>query len=72
MSGLGRAFLILGLVFVAVGLVLTLAPQVPLLGRLPGDIRIERGGFRLYFPIASCVLISAAITLVLQLLARLR
>ena len=72
MSGLGRAFLVLGLVFVAVGLVLTLAPQVPLLGKLPGDLRIERPGFRLYVPIATCLLISAVITLVLGVVSRLR
>ena len=70
MDALGRSLLILGLVFVAVGLVLTLGPQVPLLGKLPGDIRIERAGFRLYFPITTCLLISALISLGLAFFSR--
>jgi hypothetical protein len=72
MGGIGRGLVILGVVFAAVGLLLMLFPQVPLLGKLPGDIRIERPGFRFYFPIATCLLISAIVSLLLQFLARLR
>lgn len=68
----GRLLIVAGLVLVAVGLLVQLAPQVPLLGRLPGDLRIERDGFRLYVPITSCVVVSVALTLLLNLVGRLR
>jgi hypothetical protein len=72
MEALGRGLVILGVVFALVGCVLWLAPQVPYLGKLPGDLRIERAGFTLYFPITSCVLLSAVLTLLAQLWSRLR
>ena len=68
----GRLLFWLGLSFVVVGLVLQLAPQVPWLGKLPGDIRIERPGFSFTFPLTTCVLISVVLTLVANLVARLR
>lgn len=56
-------FLVLiGLVIVGLGIVWLLAPSIPWLGRLPGDIRIERGNFKFYFPVVTCVLISLLLT----------
>jgi len=72
MEALGRGLVILGVVFALVGFVLWLSPQVPFLGKLPGDIRIERPGLRLYFPITTCVLLSVVLTLVAQLWSRFR
>ena len=72
MDLLGRGLMTLGMVFVAVGFLLWLSPQIPLLGKLPGDLRIERPGFALYLPITSCLVVSAAVSLVAALLARLR
>ena len=72
MERLARLFLVIGVVFVAIGLLLQLAPSIPWLGRLPGDIRIEREGLRLYLPLTSCLVVSAAVSLVLSLLARWR
>jgi hypothetical protein len=69
---LARTLILLGVVLVAVGFVLSLAPQVPWLGKLPGDLRIERGGMRLYLPITTSILLSAVLTLLLSLLSRLR
>ncbi len=64
-SGLGWVLLIIGLSIAGIGLVFILAPSIPWLGRLPGDIRIERENFRFYFPLATCLLLSALLTLVL-------
>ena len=72
MEALGRGLVILGVVFALVGCVLWLAPQVPVLGKLPGDIRVERPGFRLYLPITTCVLLSVVLTLLAQLWSRFR
>ena len=70
MDAIGRSLMILGVVFVVVGFVLWASPQIPLLGKLPGDLRIERPGFRLYVPITTCVLISAVLSLLSHLLSR--
>ena len=69
-AGFGWMLLILGLVIAGVGLVWILAPAIPWLGRLPGDIRIEREHFKVYFPLATCVLISTVVTLIVWLLRR--
>jgi hypothetical protein len=69
---LGRLLVVFGVVMVVVGLLIQLAPSIPWLGKLPGDLRIERGGFRLYFPLASCLVISVVLTLLLQLFSRFR
>lgn len=72
MRDVGRLLVLAGAVLVVVGALVWLAPGVPLLGRLPGDIRIERPGFRLYLPLASCLLVSAVLSAALWLFARLR
>jgi len=65
--------LLMGLFVLVLGLILTFAPRlrIPFLGRLPGDIRIEREGFSFYFPIVTCILLSVLLTLLLNLIARL-
>jgi hypothetical protein len=72
MDALGRSLTILGVVFAVVGLLLWMNPQIPWLGKLPGDLRIERPGFRLYFPITTCVLVSLVLSLLAHLVSRLR
>mgnify|MGYP003694131001 CR=1 FL=1 len=52
MSSVARALIWIGVIFVAVGLLLAAVPSLPL-GRLPGDLRIERPGLRVYLPITS-------------------
>ena len=54
----------LGLVLAGIGLVWILVPSIPWLGRLPGDIRIERENFRFYFPLVTCLLFSLLLSLV--------
>jgi hypothetical protein len=66
----GRWLLVTGLVIAAVGLLLLFTDRVPWLGRLPGDIRVERGNWRFYFPIATSLLISVILTLLLNLFRR--
>ncbi len=67
----GRLLLVLGLLLVVLGLMWLYAPGLlTWFGRLPGDIRIEREGFRFYFPLTSMLLVSLALTLVFNLLLR--
>jgi hypothetical protein len=64
-SGFGWILLVLGLVLAGVGLIWILAPAIPWLGRLPGDIRIERQTYRFYFPLMTCLLLSVVLSLIL-------
>lgn len=64
---MGKLLIVAGLLIAGVGLLLTLG--VPI-GRLPGDIVLRRGNATLYFPIATCLVISVVLTLVAMLLRR--
>ena len=57
--------IVVGLLVVGAGIVWLLAPNLPWLGRLPGDIVIERENGRFYFPITTCLLLSAVLSLVM-------
>ena len=68
MNGLGRPLIIMGLVLVAIGLLISFAPRLPTwLGRLPGDITIKRDNFSFYFPLVTCLIISAILSFVMWL-----
>jgi len=68
---IGKVFIIFGIILVAVGVILLLAGKIPWLGRLPGDIHIKGKNWTLYFPIATCVVLSIILTLIFLLLSRL-
>jgi hypothetical protein len=72
MEPLARLLILAGIVLLVLGVLLHFSPSVPHLGRLPGDIRIERPGFHLYIPITSCLLASVILTAVLWVVSRLR
>lgn len=69
---LGRGLIILGATLVGFGLALVVAPKLPWLGRLPGDLLIQRERFWFSFPLASCLLASLLISLLLWLVGRFR
>ena len=72
MTTLGKWLFFLGLGVALLGSLVWLVGRTGLpLGRLPGDIRIEREGLSFYFPLATSILISVGLTLLLNLLARL-
>jgi Protein of unknown function (DUF2905) len=64
-----RWLIIAGVVLIAVGLAWPLVTKLGL-GRLPGDIRIERDGFSFYFPITTGLIISIVVSLILWLLRK--
>lgn len=70
MQEIGRFLVVAGAVAVVVGAVLMLAPRVPWLGRLPGDIVIHRGPLTLYAPLMTSLVLSIVITLLLNLFWR--
>jgi hypothetical protein len=67
-SGFGWMLVIVGLVIAGIGLVWVFVPNLPRLGRLPGDIVIERENGRFYFPIVTCIVLSVLLSLVMWLI----
>jgi Protein of unknown function (DUF2905) len=67
-SSFGWMLVIGGLVIAGIGLIWLLVPNLPRLGRLPGDIVIERQNSRFYFPIVTCIVISVVLSLAVWLI----
>ena len=70
MPELGKLLVVFGGIVMLLGLALWSGIGVGWLGRLPGDIRIERGSSGFYFPIVTCVIISVLLSLLLALFRR--
>ena len=58
----GWLLIIVGLIIAGIGTVWLLAPHLPWLGKLPGDIVVERENFRFYFPVVTCIVISVVLS----------
>jgi len=65
----GKFLIIAGTVIIVIGLIFMLSDKIPL-GRLPGDISVGSGRFKLYIPVATSVLLSVALTIILNFFAR--
>ena len=73
MAPLGKFLVVFGLVVAGLGLVFWGASSVPMLnrlGRLPGDIFVQRGNFTFYFPFATAIIVSVVLSLLLALMRR--
>jgi len=70
MPELGKMLVILGVAMVVVGLALWSGFGAGWLGKLPGDIRVERGNSAFYFPIVTCIIISIVLSLIFSLFRR--
>ena len=70
MTDIGKALIVLGLAIVLVGVVLTFFGRIPWLGRLPGDIHVQRGSWSFYFPLATSLLLSVVLSLLFYVLGR--
>lgn len=70
MESLGKILILFGLIIVVTGIILTFAPKIPYIGRLPGDIYVERKGMVIYFPIVTSLILSVVLTIVLNLIFR--
>jgi len=66
MPDVGKLLIIVGGFIVIVGLFLALGLRIPYLGKLPGDISVDRGNIHFYFPIVTCLLLSLVLTLLLS------
>jgi len=70
MPFIGKLLIIFGIFFIIMGGILILAPKIPFLGKLPGDIYYRKGNFSIYFPLATSLLISLILTILLNLIFR--
>jgi hypothetical protein len=67
MADFGKFLILFGTVVVVVGVILLLSPKIPWLGRLPGDILIRRKYFTFYFPLATSIILSVILTVLINL-----
>jgi hypothetical protein len=67
---LGKFLVIIGIAIVVIGIILWTGIGAGFLGKLPGDIRIERGNSAFYFPIVTCIIISIVLSLIFSLFRR--
>jgi membrane protein implicated in regulation of membrane protease activity len=70
MSDIGKSLVVLGLLIALAGAVLMFAGRVPGVGRLPGDIHVQRGNWSFYFPLATSLVLSVVLSLVFYLFSR--
>lgn len=70
MSPIGKFLIIAGIVMIIAGLFIAYGPRIPWLGRLPGDIRIEGKNSSFYFPVATSIILSILLTIILNLFFR--
>ncbi len=61
---LGKVLILVGLALAGVGALVIWGPHIPLIGKLPGDIHIKRDNFQFYFPLTTCLALSAVFYLV--------
>lgn len=69
-ASFGKMLIFAGLALVLVGLIFTFSAKIPWLGRLPGDIYVQKKGFSLYFPLTTSIIISIIISVILVLLRK--
>ena len=72
LSQLGRVLVVAGAAVLFLGLLLVVADRVPLVGRLPGDLTLRGNGWTLYAPLATSIVLSVLLTVVLSLVAWVR
>jgi Protein of unknown function (DUF2905) len=63
---IGRLLIIAGIVLAGLGLLIVVGPNLPALGRLPGDIHIDRGNVQVYIPFGTMIVISIVLTVLLN------
>ncbi len=67
LEAIGRILLVAAVVIGLAGLALLFAERIPFPGKLPGDILLRRGGFSFYFPVVTCIIISIALTILVNI-----
>lgn len=66
----GKFLIITGLIITVIGIIVSFAHNLPFLGRIPGDILIQKKNFTFYFPLATCLILSVILSFILWLISR--
>jgi uncharacterized membrane protein SirB2 len=67
---IGKVLIFAGIALILIGALVTFSGKMPWLGKLPGDISIQKNGFSLYFPITTSIIISVVLSLILMLIRK--
>ena len=70
MHDLGKILILIGILLVVLGFVLIVGNKVPFIGKLPGDIALERKNYSFYFPVTTCIIISIVLSFILWLFSK--
>lgn len=70
MNPIGKFLILAGLVLVVAGLIFMLSDKISWLGKLPGDFTVKKDNFTFYFPLATCLIISVVLSLILWFFRR--
>ena len=70
MDSFGKLLILFGLILAAVGGLMLFIGKVPYIGKLPGDIYVQRNNFSFYFPLTTSILLSIVLTLLFSLFGR--
>jgi len=70
MQEIGKTLIIFGIILIGVGILLAFFNKIPFLGKLPGDMYIQKKNFTFYFPLATSILISIILSLIFWLWSR--
>jgi hypothetical protein len=67
---MGKMLIVMGIFLILLGILITLGPKIPWIGKLPGDIIIKKDQFSFYFPLTTCIIISLILSLLFYLLRK--
>jgi Protein of unknown function (DUF2905) len=70
MTGFGKILIFLGVILVFIGILFVFSGKIPWLGKLPGDIYIKKENFVFYFPLATSILLSIALSIIMLFIGR--
>jgi len=65
-TNIGKMLIVFGVVIVVIGVILVVIGKVPFLGKLPGDIQIQKKNFEFRFPVVTCIVVSILLSLILS------
>jgi len=70
MNEFAKFIIFSGIILIIIGLGIMFLPKIPFIGKLPGDIIIRKDNFTFYFPLASSIILSIILTIILYLIGR--
>jgi hypothetical protein len=65
---MGKLLIVIGVILIIAGIIVNYAHKIPFLGKMPGDISVERENFKFYFPLTTCIILSLVVSLILYII----